>query len=52
MRLLVAYLLMAVSTLLAAIDIYARLNPPTKVETVQTEPAHENHAPLMSGTKP
>jgi len=43
---------MAVSTLLAAIDIYARLNPPTKVEILQTEPAHENHAPLMSGTKP
>jgi hypothetical protein len=42
---------MALSTLLAAIDIYARLNPP-KVEIVQTEPVrHEDRTPLLSGTK-
>jgi hypothetical protein len=41
---------MIISTVLAAIDIYTRLNPP-KVEAGQTEPAQENHALLRSGTK-
>ena len=50
MRLIIVCLLMTISTLLAAIDIYERLNPP-KVDG-QTEPAQENHAPLRSGTNP
>jgi len=51
MRLLIVSFLMTISTVLAAVDIYVRLNPP-KVETVQTEPAaDEDDAPLMSGTK-
>jgi hypothetical protein len=50
-RLIIVGLLMAISTVLAAMDIYSRLNPP-KVETGQTEPAQENHAPLRSGTNP
>jgi hypothetical protein len=41
---------MTISTVLAAIDIYMRLNPP-KVEAGQTEPTQENHARLRSGTK-
>jgi hypothetical protein len=49
-RLIIVGLLMAISTVLAAIDIYERLNPP-KVDG-QTEPAQENHAPLRSGTNP
>ena len=48
-RLIIVGLLMAISTVLAAIDIYERLNPP-KVDG-QTEPAQENHALLRSGTK-
>ena len=50
-RVIIVCLLMTISTLLAAIDIYERLNPTIKVETRQTEPAHENHDPLRSGTK-
>jgi hypothetical protein len=50
-RLIIVCLLMIISTVLAAIDIYTRLNPP-KVEIGQTEPAQENHAPLRSGTNP
>jgi hypothetical protein len=48
MRLIIVCLLMTISTVSAAIDIYARLNPPTKVESVQT---YENLGPLRSGTK-
>jgi len=51
MRLLIACLLMTISTILAAINIYVDLNPP-KAETVQTEPARNEHeTPLRSGTK-
>jgi hypothetical protein len=50
-RLIIVCLLMTISTVLAAIDIYARLNPP-KVETGQTEPTQENHVLLRSGTNP
>jgi len=42
---------MTISTVLAAVDIYVRLNPP-KVEVVQTAPPpDEDDGPLMSGTK-
>ena len=51
MRLLIACLLMIISTILAAINIYVDLNPP-KADTVQTEPAQEEHdVPLRSGTQ-
>lgn len=51
MRLLIAYLLVAISTALAIIDTYVRLKPP-KVDTVPTEPPrHEPEAPLRSGTE-
>ena len=49
-RLIIVCLLMIISTVLAAIDIYTRLNP-LKVEANQTEPAQENHALLRSVTK-
>jgi len=51
MRLLIAYLLMAITTALALIDLYVRLNPP-KIETGPTEPPRrEPEAPLRSGTE-
>ena len=45
----ITHMLMAISTVLTAVDIYARL----KVETVQTEPVERvcDDRPLMSGTK-
>ena len=49
-RLLIAYFLMAISAVLAGIDIYGRLNQP-KVETIQTEAQVCDDRPLMSGTK-
>jgi hypothetical protein len=50
MRLLIACLLMTISTILAAIDVYVRLNPP-KIETVPEPAQDRQEAPLRSGTK-
>ena len=52
MRSLIAYVVMAICAVLAIIDVYASLHPPS-VETTQTEPAARacDDRPLMSGTK-